>query len=315
MKPVLLFLLINALVFSGFSQTTTSEIVANWRKGEVRNYDCSLEERVYADRELISEDSFDYATSVEVTEEKGDHYILSYKTMLPSNYETDFYTMWDLASGIPIEVKTSVYGEIEEVTNAPEVLSRMKTMWISTLENIPTSEKIDEMWGQLFEDFENSQDRDLGLVGDLHTMLFWHGSELTVGKTVEFEAYIPGFDMLDDFPADGTLKVIKITEQNVMHGTIDYDLDEAEFLRVITDFVMDFATQMIGTDAPEGAMEEVTRELEREFRGMRLGRKVHFELDLNSGWPVDIRDRVTTEFRGQKEITQTKIVWNDGELH
>lgn len=316
MKPALLLLPVFILASLAIhSQTTSADLVAKWRKGEVLNFDCSLEERVYVGRELTSEDSFDYQAKVEVTEEKGDYYELRYTTSLPSDYETEFYTMWDLADNIPIEVRTSVFGEIEEVTNAQTCLNRMKSLWIGTLENIPNSEQIDEMWSQLFTDFENSEDRDLALVGDLHTMLFWHGSEVTVGEVVEFDAYIPGFDMLDDFPAKGQFRVTKINDKNILFGVVDYDLDEREFLRVISEFVIDFATSMMDQEAPEGVLEEVKSELEREFRSMKISRQVRFEMNLNTGWPLDIRDRITTEFKGEKNITQTKIVYNDGEIH
>lgn len=315
MKSALLLfpaLILTSIV--GFSQSTTADVVAKWRKGEIRNYDCALQERIYVDKELASEDSFDYRTKVEVIEEKGDYYELRYTTSLPANHQTEFYGMWELSNNIPIEVRTSVFGEIEEVTNAQDCLARMKSLWIGTLENMPNSELIDEKWSELFEDFENSEDRDLALVGDLHTMLSWHGYELTVGESLEFEAYIPGFDMLDDFPAEGKLRVSKINDNNVLFGVIDYDLDEAEFIRVIADFVLDFATAMISEDAPEGALDEIMVELEKEFRSMKLSRQVRFEMDLNTGWPIDIRDRVTTEFRGEKNISQTKIVYNDGQI-
>jgi hypothetical protein len=313
MRPALLLFV--PLLLLSFNLNAQTELVAKWRKGEVRAYDCSLQERIYVERELTSEESYDYRSEVQVTEEDGDHYALRYTTYLPQDYETEFYSMWDLTDEIPIEVRTSIYGEIESVTNAPDCLSRMKGLWVSTLETIPNAEMIDEMWNQLFEDFENSDDRDLALVGDLQTMLGWHGYELAVGEEIEFEAYIPGFDMLDDFPADGKLKISKVTDKNIMHGVVDYDLDEREFIRVISDFVLDFAETLVGQDAPEGALDEITAELEKEFRSMRISRQVRFEMDLNTGWPLDIRDRTTTEFQGEKNITQTKIVYNDGEIH
>ena len=81
-------------------------------------------------------------------------------------------------------------------------------------------------------------------------------------------------------------------------------MDEAAFKSALEDVVAEIVASMFGMEIPDEARDEIRRAL----RSLEVSRRMNFEVDLETGWVLDYRDRTTTIFGGEKTISILKMV-------
>ncbi|NNE54388.1 MAG: hypothetical protein HKN32_00110 [Flavobacteriales bacterium] len=304
MKCLLSFAWILIYPFVLFSQDNPSVGAdAEWNKFESKRYIGSIQERTYANRELISEDETTFMSRVEVIEASPEHYTLNFKTNY--NGRPGVETAYEFANhinGLDILVRTDETGLIESVENRPYVLSEVKKLWKQTFQHLGSGEEVEQMWQDKLDRYTSSDDLDMSLTGELREILFLHGIFYPLGEVYEFDSYIAGFDVYENIPANCKLTYTSL-EGGILKAELILDIDEEGFGAVIDEVVH----EMLMAEFDMKMEEEFVTRIREELGELKITNKVFYEVDAESGWMLEMRDRTVINFRGEKNVILTTL--------
>lgn len=279
-------------------------MVADWDVREVVRYEGSYENRVYEDREIQEEDILDFDLKVEVLNKTDTSYTLGSQRRIHGLINpSEAYHLSSYLMDLTVMSQTTATGDFARIENREYLLQKVELAFKDALGFLGDVEFLEDFWQEKLASFKSSEDLDIALADELYMLLYMNGNEFEIGEVWEYDTYLPGFNVVENIPAKGTIKC-KSMEGSIVKLQMDVEIDKTAIGDLIEDIVDDLAGTVEGVEVPE----EFRKELRKAVRAMTINRRAHYDFDTSMGWVTDYRDRVTVSLDGMKEVNLTKLV-------